>query len=99
VLLFAIIKQPAKEGFLMGKKATFVLDDQVMAEAKMIVEKGFYKSMNAFVESAIRDEIEKNKRELIRAAIIEASKDPLFLSDIEEVEKDFEYADFLEVDK
>ena len=83
----------------MVKKATFVLDAQVMAEAKMLVEKGVYKSMNAFVESAIRDEIEKNKRELIRAAIIEASKDPLFLSDIEEVEKDFEYADFLEVEK
>jgi hypothetical protein len=70
-----------------------------MAEAKKIVEKGLYKSMNAFVETAMKDEIEKNKKELIRAAIIEASKDPLFLSDIEEVEKDFEYADFLEVEK
>ncbi len=77
----------------MGKKATFVLDDQVMAEAKMIVEKGLYKSMNFFIESAIKHEIEKNKRERILAAIVAASKDPLFLSDIEEVEKDFEYAD------
>lgn len=78
----------------MGKKATFVLDEQMMTEAKKIVEKGLYKSMNAFVEYAIKDELEKIKKEQIREAIIEASKDPLFLSDIEEIEKDFEHADF-----
>jgi Arc/MetJ-type ribon-helix-helix transcriptional regulator len=83
----------------MGKKATFVLDDQVMADAKKIVEKGFYKSMNAFVESAIKDEIEKNKKERIRAAIVDASKDPLFLSDIGEIDRDFEYADVYDGDK
>lgn len=78
----------------MGKKATFVLDEEVMAEAKEIIERGLFKSMNAFVETAIRDELERIKKERIRDAIIEASKDPLFLSDIEEVERDFEYADF-----
>lgn len=78
----------------MGKKATFVLNEQAMAEAKEIIERGFFKSMNAFVETAIKDELEKIKKEEIREAIIEASNDPLFLSDIEEVERDFEYADF-----
>ncbi len=80
----------------MGKKATFVLDEQVMTEAKQIVEKGLFKSMNSFVESAIRDEIEKIKKERIRKAIIEASKDTMFLSDIKEIEEDFKYADFEE---
>lgn len=78
----------------MGKKATFVLDEQVMAEAKEIVGKGLFKSMNVFVETAIKDEVEKIKREQIRAAIMAAAKDPLFLEDIKEIEKDFEYADF-----
>ena len=78
----------------MGKKATFILDDQVFAQAKELVEGGLFKSMNAFVESAVRDEIEKVQREQIREAIVQASKDPLFLSDIEEIERDFEYADF-----
>lgn len=78
----------------MGKKATFVLNEQIMAEAKEIIERGLFKSMNAFVETAIKDEIERIKKERIREAIIEASSDPLFLSDIEEVERDFEYADF-----
>lgn len=83
----------------MGKKATFVLDETVIAQAKEIVEKGVFKSMNAFVESAIKDEIERIKKDNIRQAIILASKDPLFLSDIKEVEKDFEYADFDEGNK
>lgn len=78
----------------MGKKATFVLNEQIMAEAKEIIERGLFKSMNAFVETAIKDEIGRIKKERIREAIIEASNDPLFLSDIEEVERDFEYADF-----
>ena len=78
----------------MGKKATFVLNEQIMAEAKEIIERGLFKSMNAFVETAIKDEIERIKKERIREAIIEASNDPLFLSDIDEVEREFEYADF-----
>jgi Arc/MetJ-type ribon-helix-helix transcriptional regulator len=76
----------------MGGKATFILNDQLMAEAKKIVEKGLYKSINAFVESAIKAEIKKHKKERLRAAIVEASKDPLFLADIGEVERDFEHA-------
>ncbi len=78
----------------MGKKATFVLDDHVFAQAKKLVEGGLFKSMNAFVESAVKDEIEKIQRERIKKEIIQASKDPLFLSDIEEIQRDFEYADF-----
>ncbi|MBI4647174.1 MAG: hypothetical protein HY738_11440 [Bacteroidia bacterium] len=93
-----IIKNWHKE-LAMGKKATFVLDETVIAQAKEIVEKGVFKSMNAFVESAIKDEIERIKKDNIRQAIIRASKDPLFLSDIKEVEKDFEYADFDEGNK
>ncbi len=78
----------------MGKKATFVLDNQLFAQAKELVEKGLFKSMNAFVESAVKDEIEKIRRERIKEAIVQASKDPLFLSDIEEIERDFEFVDF-----
>ncbi len=78
----------------MGKKATFVLDERVMAEAKEIVGKGFFKSMNVFVETAVKDKIEKIKKEQIRTAIRAAAQDPLFLADIKEIEEDFEYADF-----
>ncbi len=83
----------------MGKKATFVLDERIMEQAKEVVEKGLFKSMNAFVETALKDEIERIKKEQIRAAIISASKDPLFLADIREIEKDFECVDFEEAEK
>ena len=78
----------------MGKKATFVLNNEIMEEAKSLVNKGLFKSMNAFVEISISDKIEKIKRDRIEKAIKDASKDPLFLSDIKEVEKDFENVDF-----
>ncbi len=78
----------------MGKKATFILDEELMKEVKSAVNKGLYKSMNAFVETAIKDELEKIKKEQIKSAIVDAGKDPLFLADIEEINKDFLSADF-----
>lgn len=78
----------------MGKKATFILDETIVAEVREVVRRGLFKSMNSFVEIAIKDELERIKEEDIRTALRQASKDPLFLSDIKEIEKDFEYADF-----
>lgn len=78
----------------MGKKATFVLDESIIEQAKRIVEIGRFKSMNAFVEAAIREAIERIKKEQIKKAIIAASNDPLFLSDIREIQNDFEHVDF-----
>ncbi len=83
----------------MKKKTTFILDDGIIGQAKEIVEKGTFKSMNAFVETAIKDELERIKKERIKAAIKDAAKDPLFLADIREIEKDFEYVDFEEAEK
>jgi Arc/MetJ-type ribon-helix-helix transcriptional regulator len=83
-----------KGRLIMGKKATFVLDEQVLTEAKEIVGMGEFKSMNVFVEVALKDEIKKIKREKIRSAIRAASNDPLFLADIKEIQNDFQYADF-----
>ena len=83
----------------MKKKMTFILDEGIIEQAKEIVEKGTVKSMNAFVETAIKDEIERIKKERIKAAIKDAAKDPLFLADIREIEKDFEYVDFEEAEK
>ena len=78
----------------MNKKTTVILEEEILAQAREIINRGLFKSMNAFIESAMRDEIEKIKQESIRQAFVEASKDPLFLSDIAEVERDFEFADF-----
>lgn len=78
----------------MRKKATFVLDEGIIEEVKGVVKKGLFKSMNAFVESAIKDELERIKKETIKKAIVEASRDTMFISDIKETEKYFKHADF-----
>jgi len=78
----------------MGKKATFVLDETLLAEAKAIVESKKLKSLNSFVEQSLMDRVEKFRQEEIETAIIEASQDPLFLSDIKDIENDFEFTDF-----
>ena len=78
----------------MGKKATFVLNETLLAEAKAIVESKKLKSLNSFVEQSLMDRVEKFRQEKIETEIIEASQDPLFLSDIKDVESDFEFTDF-----
>lgn len=81
----------------MGKKATYVIDESTLDQVKEVVGKGLYKSMNAFVETAIKDELEKIKQEELQEAILKAGQDPLFLADIKDVENDFQYADFEEI--
>ena len=81
----------------MGKKTTYVLDESTLDQVKEVVGRGFYKSMNAFVEAAIKDELEKIRKEELQEAILEAGQDPLFLADIKDVENDFQYADFEEI--
>jgi Arc/MetJ-type ribon-helix-helix transcriptional regulator len=78
----------------MGKKATFVLDEELVDEIKEAVKNGLFKSMNSFVEAAIKEELERIRKIRIKSAITDASKDPLFLADIKEIEKDFAFADF-----
>lgn len=78
----------------MQKKATFAIDQAILEEAKAIVETKRFKSLNSFVEKAMKNEIERVRREEIKKAILEASQDPIFLSDLSDVEHDFEFADF-----
>ena len=78
----------------MQKKATFAIDQAILEEANAIVETKRFESLNSFVEKAIKDVIERIRREEIKKAILEASQDPIFLSDLSDVEHDFEFADF-----
>ena len=83
----------------MGIKTTFILDEKIMEKGRSLVREKRFKSMNAFVEKAIKDELTAIGKEEIKKALLEASKDPLFLADIKEVEKDFAHSDFEKVEK
>ena len=78
----------------MSVKATFVLDDLVIRDAREYVMENHVKSLSAFVERAIRNELEKLRQENIRAAVSRAGSDPLFLADIMDVQQAFEHTDF-----
>jgi len=83
----------------VGVKATFILDEEIMEKGRALVKEKRFKSMNAFVEKAVRDELAALGKEEIKKALLEASKDPLFLADIKEVEKNFAHSDFEEGEK
>jgi len=78
----------------MSVKATFVLDDLVISEARAYVLENHFKSLSAFVERAIRNELEKLRQENIKAAVSRAGSDPLFLADVMEMQQAFQHTDF-----
>ena len=78
----------------MGSKTTFVIKDELIMQVKEAVKYGYYKSLTSFVENALKNELGALKKAKIRKEIIEASKDPLFLADIAEIEEDFKYSDY-----
>jgi len=72
----------------MGKKATFILK-----ENRECMSKKQFKSMDAFVEKGLK-EIAKIKQIETKGALLDASRDTLFLADLKEIEEDFACADF-----
>ena len=78
----------------MSPKTTFIIKEEIITQVKEAVKAGQYNSMTSFVENALKNEIKKLEKEKIIRELKEASKDPLFLADIEEIEDDFKYTDF-----
>ncbi len=81
------------QGNIAKKKSTFFLSEDLLAEIKEIVPLKGLRSQNALVEEALRDYIARVRQENLRKQYLEASRDPQFLADIDEVEKAFEHAD------
>jgi Arc/MetJ-type ribon-helix-helix transcriptional regulator len=78
----------------MSVKATFVIDDAVLHDAREFVKENRFKSLSAFVEKAIREELERMRQEKIRNALLSAADDPLFMADVMEIQQALEHADF-----
>jgi hypothetical protein len=75
------------------KKSTFFLSEDLLAEIKEIVPAKGLRSQNALVEEALSNYVAEFKRDILRKQYLEASQDPQFLADINEVDQDFRYAD------
>lgn len=77
----------------MPLKATFVIDDHVLEDAREYVKTNHLKSLSAFVERAMREELKRMHQEKIRAALLAAGNDPLFMADVMEIQLAFESVD------
>jgi Arc/MetJ-type ribon-helix-helix transcriptional regulator len=53
-----------------------------------------YQSFSELVSSALQLLIEKQKKEQYKKAMIEASKDKLYIQDMKSIENEFQYTDF-----
>ncbi|MCT7501818.1 hypothetical protein N5S92_07425 [Aliarcobacter cryaerophilus] len=77
-------------------RKTVTINDNLynMLISSKITEK--YISFSELVSTSLELLIEKNKKEQYKKAMIEASKDKLYLKDMEDIENDFKYVDFEE---
>lgn len=74
-------------------RKTIALKDDTYNE---LISSGIVSSNTVFsevVNSALKNYIEQYKKEQYKTAICQASKDPLFLADINEIESDFAFSD------
>ena len=75
------------------KQATFVLDASMLEAAQSLVQTGAVTSMDALVEQALTDFLDKLRHQELQQALLAASTDPLFLADVEDVLRDFDTGD------
>jgi hypothetical protein len=75
------------------RKATFNLHRDGIEQLDRAVSRGAVPSKNALVERAIRRELDDLRRQVRRLQWQAASRDPLLLRDLSEVEQEFAAAD------
>ncbi|HPZ09946.1 MAG TPA: hypothetical protein PL110_17775 [Candidatus Eremiobacteraeota bacterium] len=70
------------------KRATFNIDEVLLEQAKGIAKEN-YKSLNKFIEQAIKKAIYIEQQRIYEQEMKEAAKDELYLQDIKEIANDF----------
>ena len=77
----------------MGKKVTYLLDDDVVFQVKQAAETYGFHSISSFVETALKEKISGLRQEHIRSQILQASSDPAYLKDVQEISDAFAVTD------
>jgi len=76
----------------MVRKTVTIKDDLFHTlKANHIINQ--YQSFSELVSNALELLIEKQKREQYKLAMLEASKDKLYIEDMKSIENEFQYAD------
>jgi Arc/MetJ-type ribon-helix-helix transcriptional regulator len=74
-------------------KVTYSLPEHLVEQVRSVVREGAAPSYSAFVERALCNAVRQAKDRLLAAEFEEAAGNPLFLADVDEVERDFAGAD------
>lgn len=81
------------KGFVMVRKTVAIKDD-LFHKLELTHIMNQYQSFSEMVSSALQLLIEKQKKEQYKMAMMEASKDKLYLEDMKSIEDDFRYSDY-----
>jgi len=74
-------------------KVTYSLPEDLVDELREVVREGPAPSYSAFVEGALRRAVNEEKERQLAAEFAEATEDADFMSDMDEVRKDFDVVD------
>jgi predicted DNA-binding protein len=75
------------------KNVTFSLPIDVIEKLKIYANNNYINSMNSGVKEALEDYIKKIEKQKLAKEMIEASKDIMFMKDLEESMQAFEFSD------
>jgi predicted DNA-binding protein len=75
------------------KNVTFSLPIDVIEKLKIYANNNYINSMNSGVKEAIEDYIKKIEKQKLAKEMIEASKDIMFMKDLEDSMQAFEFSD------
>ena len=74
-------------------KVTYSLPSELVDQVRSAVREGAAPSYSNFVEQALREAVRKAREQRLEEDFRQAANDPEFLTDLEQVEQDFQYAD------
>ncbi|HAG09784.1 MAG TPA: hypothetical protein DCK87_09560 [Desulfotomaculum sp.] len=75
------------------KNVTFSLPVDIVEKLRKLVKDKYISSLNAGAKEALEEYTKRLEKQKFKTEMMEASKDPLFLKDIEKTMTDFENLD------
>jgi Arc/MetJ-type ribon-helix-helix transcriptional regulator len=73
------------------QKTTVSLEEHILAQVRQLICKGGYPSLSACVNEALRVFLAQERRRRVEGAMEEASRDEMFLADLQRTVEDFKY--------
>ncbi len=78
---------------MQTKNVTFSIPLELLDRYRFYAKEKDIKSINSAVREAMEDYARKIEKEKLYREMMEASRDPLFMKDLEETMKDFQHVD------